>query len=317
MRISSKSVSAAPAPVAHHRRFSRKIIRSTRKHAALALAVAATCAAPVTALVASGQWTFNGGGNWSATGNGNGGTVPNATDDTADLASIDLTADANVVLDPPVTLGQLPFGDPDPTTAAGWTLSGANSLTLSTSGAPPTVTVNALGTGKVATISAAVAGTQGLTKAGAGTLVLTGANSYSGGTTVSAGTLQIGTGGTAGTLGSGAIVDNGTVNINHSDAVTISDNISGSGAFGKQGAGVLTLSGTNTYGGVTNVDGGLINFSAAASYSGLAANSISVNAAGAVQNGAGSVTDAAFLGRINTASTGALAITATDAATNF
>src|SRR2546423_3494039 len=309
MRISSKSVSAAPAPVAHHRRFSRKIIRSTRKHAALALAVAATCAAPVTALVASGQWTFNGGGNWSATGNGNGGTVPNATDDTADLASIDLTADANVVLDIPVTLGQLTFGDTDTSTAAGWTISGANALTLSTSGAPPTITVNALGTGKVATISAAVAGTQGLTKAGAGTLVLTGANSYSGGTTVSAGTLQIGTGGTAGTLGSGAIVDNGTLNINHSDAVTISDNISGSGAFGKQGGGVLTLSGTNTYGGVTNVDGGLINFFTAATYSGPAANNINVNPPRAGQNGGGRGTHATFPRRVNNAATRGPAVT--------
>src|SRR5439155_5450467 len=129
----------------------------------------------------------NGGGNWSNSSNWSGG-VPNATDDVANFAAIDLTADATVLLDIPVTLGQLTLGDTDTTTAAGWTLSSgtntANTLTLSVSSGAPTVTVNALGTGKVATISSIIAGTQGLTVGGTGTLVLTGANTYTGGNTI-------------------------------------------------------------------------------------------------------------------------------------
>jgi autotransporter-associated beta strand protein len=48
---------------------------------------------------------------------------------------------------------------------------------------------------------AVLAGTTGLTKSDAGTLILTGANSYAGGTAIRGGTLQIGAGGTDGSIG--------------------------------------------------------------------------------------------------------------------
>ena len=66
-----------------------------------------------------------------------------------------------------------------------------------------------------------ISGTGTLTKIGAGTTTLTGANTYSGTTTISAGTLQIGNGGTTGTLGSGNVVNNAALRINRSDALTL------------------------------------------------------------------------------------------------
>ena len=68
-----------------------------------------------------------------------------------------------------------------------------------------------------------------LTKVGGGTLILTGANTYSGGTVISGGTLQLGNGGTTGSI-VGNVTDNGVFAINRSDAVTFAGTISGSGA---------------------------------------------------------------------------------------
>lgn len=114
--------------------------------------------------------------------------------------------------------------------------------------------------GVTATIGSTIvdgAGTA-LTKVGAGTLVLTGANTYSGGTTISAGTLQIGNGGTSGSI-VGDVVDNGTLAFNRSDALTFAGVISGSGSLIKNGSGTLTLTGTNSYGGGTTIAGGTLS----------------------------------------------------------
>ncbi|MBF7731762.1 autotransporter-associated beta strand repeat-containing protein, partial [Pseudomonas sp. N040] len=76
-----------------------------------------------------------------------------------------------------------------------------------------------------------LSGSGSLDKQGAATLSLTGANTYSGTTTVSDGTLSIGAGGTTGQLGSGAVVNNSTLQINRSNAITLGNSISGSGAL--------------------------------------------------------------------------------------
>lgn len=116
--------------------------------------------------------------------------------------------------------------------------------------------------GVTATIGSTIvdgAGTA-LTKVGAGTLVLTGANTYSGGTTISAGTLQIGNGGTSGSI-LGDVVNNGTLAFNRSDALTFGGAISGSGSLVKNGAGTLTLTGVNSYGGGTTLAAGTLSVS--------------------------------------------------------
>lgn len=109
------------------------------------------------------------------------------------------------------------------------------------------------------TVANVLSGAGTLTKQGAGILSLTGTNTYSGITTISGGTLQIGNGGTTGTPGTGDITNNATLGINRSNAVSVANNIDGTGALAVSGAGTLTLSGTNTYSGGTTLNAGNIN----------------------------------------------------------
>lgn len=102
--------------------------------------------------------------------------------------------------------------------------------------------------------SGGISGAVGLVKQGTATLTLdnTGANNYTGGTTVSAGTLQIGSNDSGGSLPAGGVTDNSAVVFDQSAAVTIGNVFSGSGTLGQIGSGTLTLSGNNT-----NLTGGM------------------------------------------------------------
>ena len=97
------------------------------------------------------------------------------------------------------------------------------------------------------TIDLAVApgGANGFTKLGAGTLILTSPNTFTGVTTISAGTLQLGTGasGNDGSLASSSIVNNGSLVFNLVGSQTVSAAISGSGNLATNGSSLLTLSG--------------------------------------------------------------------------
>jgi autotransporter-associated beta strand protein len=107
------------------------------------------------------------------------------------------------------------------------------------------------------TYGGAITGTGSLTKQGNGTLTLTNANSQNA-TTVSAGALQIGNGGTTGSL-AGAIINNARLIYNRSDSLTQSGAITGTGSLTKNGAGTVTLTAANTFSGATTVSAGTLN----------------------------------------------------------
>jgi len=211
---------------------------------------------------ASGTWASTNGGQWDTEANWTSNVVANGSDNTASFNTLDITADTTVNLDSAQTIGNLAFGDTDTSSAAGWTLAnnGTPGNTLTLSGTTPTITVNALGGTKTATISATIAGSSGLTKAGPGTLTLTGSNTYSGTTTITSGNLQIGNGGTSGTLGSGpvTIASGASLTIHRSDDYSppARQIISGAGTLIKDGSGTLTLSANSIQTGGTTINGG-------------------------------------------------------------
>ncbi|WP_052129416.1 autotransporter-associated beta strand repeat-containing protein [Sphingomonas sp. 35-24ZXX] len=137
----------------------------------------------------------------------------------------------------------------------------ANAITLNGTG----ISIANSSTTNTFTLGGAIDGANGFTKTGAGTLILTGANSYAGTTLVSAGTLQIGNGGTSGTLGSGGVTNNAALAFNRSNDFTVANAISGTGNVVKAGTGTLTLSATSSYSGGNTVNSGTLALAAASS----------------------------------------------------
>ncbi len=147
------------------------------------------------------------------------------------------------------------------------TLSGSNTYrggTTISGGTLVATSVEALGTGDVtdnATLALNtggdfinnIGGTGRVEKSGDQTLTLSGANSYTGGTLISSGTLVASN---VNALGSGDVTDNAVLELNTGG--TFDNAISGSGQVEKSGDGTLTLSGSNTYTGGTLISDGTL-----------------------------------------------------------
>ena len=121
------------------------------------------------------------------------------------------------------------------------------------------------------TVSQSLGGAGGLTKLGAGTLVLSGTNTYGGGTTIAAGTLQIGNGGTTGWI-VGNVVNDSVLAFNRSDTITFAGEISGSGAVQKLGSNTAILTGNNSYTGTTTIAAGTLQIGNGGTTGSLAGN---------------------------------------------
>lgn len=105
--------------------------------------------------------------------------------------------------------------------------------------------------------SAVLSGTGGITKQGAGILTLSGNNLYSGDTIISAGTLELGGGTTSGSV-AGNIVNNATLQFSHTNDLSYSGAISGTGNVIQAGTGTVILLGTNSYSGLTTISSGIL-----------------------------------------------------------
>ena len=105
-------------------------------------------------------------------------------------------------------------------------------------------------------------------KTGGGTMVLSNANTYSGATTIVAGTLQLGTGtaGQDGSISTGGVSNNGALVYNLAGNQTAGYGISGTGTLTKSGPGTLTLLGGSSYGGSTTVTGGTLQLATHQAY---------------------------------------------------
>ena len=133
--------------------------------------------------------------------------------------------------------------------------------------------------GNAGTLTGPISGSGELTKAGSGTLTLSHVNSYSGGTEIDAGTLEISSDGALGDSSGGMTFDGGTLQLDASvesgrtvsldsgggtidtegGTSTFSGPISGFGGLTKAGSGELTLSGAGTYAGPTVVQAGSLD----------------------------------------------------------
>ena len=156
-----------------------------------------------------------------------------------------------------------------------------NNGTLTFNGVTALTGNRAITTASDAVFSNTVSGAFSLAKSGTGTLTLSGTNTYSGGTTLNAGRIVVSNaaslGASTGTLtfagNSGvqlaasfdttrnAVINTGvtgTVDTNSFNQ-NISGNLTGLGSLNKSGAGILILSGSNSYSGATTIAGGILN----------------------------------------------------------
>jgi autotransporter-associated beta strand protein len=258
---------------------------------------------------ADGKWNVDANGLWSLKTNWLSNTIADGWGFKANFTN-DITADRTVSLDGDRTLTSLVFGDSATGTPGSWILTnnGDTNNNLILDGTTPSITVNALGTGKNATISAIIEGTAGLVKSGNGTLILSGVNTYTGTTEISAGTVNVT--GAAGTLGArtadvtladvaGATLDftgitgsrivgalsgggasGGNIVLGGSTFYfgsglldyTYGGIISGTGSISYGGGGTLTLTGKNTFDGGTGISNGALSINSISSVYGGASS---------------------------------------------
>jgi autotransporter-associated beta strand protein len=235
-------------------------------------------------------WNVDANGSWSDTNKWLAGLVAGGAGATADFSTLNITADRTVTLDTSFSIGTLIFGDTSG--AQNWILaaSGGSVLTLdSGSGAPPSIMV----INNTATISAPLAGANGFSMAGLGTLILSNTNGLTGTVAIGGGAVKLNfaralennlvnlacagsnalkfgsiTGASVGALAgindvwltNSSLAAVTLTNGNNNASTEFAGSLKGSGGIVKTGTGTLTLSATNAYTGATTISAGTVRF---------------------------------------------------------
>jgi autotransporter-associated beta strand protein/T5SS/PEP-CTERM-associated repeat protein len=204
----------------------------------------------------SGTLTLNGNNTYTGATNIDAGTLVAAVGNAiGDQSAVTVAAGATFALSASETIGSLAG-------AGSVGTNGSDPRTLTTGGNGASTVFS----GVMSNVAPGFAGPGvfSLVKDGAGTLALTGTNTYTGTTTVNGGTLQLGNGGTTGSL-AGAITLNAgtTLAVNRSDNLTLTNAVTGGGAFAQNGTGTTTFNQAFTYAGGTTVNAGTLQLTGA------------------------------------------------------
>lgn len=218
------------------------MMKIRRTALALTIGLGVFSCRPTFTHAADGTWTATGNGAWNNTGVWAGGIIAGGTDFTAFLNANVATQNRNYNLGENRTIGNITLDNAN--TPLNVTLIN-NTLTLDvTSGAP---NINVAQANRTLTINSVIAGNDGLTKTGPGTLTLSGNKTYSGTTTISEGTLRM----AANVIPSSAniIVGSGaTLNSTGSFSLTASQTLGGTGTFSGNLSGLGTVAPGNSIG---------------------------------------------------------------------
>ncbi|WP_114652539.1 autotransporter-associated beta strand repeat-containing protein [Polynucleobacter necessarius] len=159
-----------------------------------------------------------------------------------------ITLNGPVVLTYGLTTSNTATGD---ITIAGSTVTGSGAISIAPG---KNLTFNLSGNDTFGGIISGSSST--FTKQGVGSLYLTDVSTYTGGTTISGGYLELNT--TGGLYSSGNIVNDSQLGFNQNADITFSGTISGTGSIIKYATNTLTLSGLNTYAGLTTISAGTL-----------------------------------------------------------
>ncbi len=133
----------------------------------------------------SGTWNVNANGSWNTPGNWAANVVAGGTNNTADFTKLNISADRTVTVDAGRTISDILTGDISG--GSGWIFNG-DTLTLANTTLQPQIRVLQ----NSATLNVVITGVNGLRKEQAGVLILNGANTYTGDTSINRGTLRFG-----------------------------------------------------------------------------------------------------------------------------